>query len=166
MESKVRIEFRVSRRKTLIYIGMCVLFVALGLLMANDPTPTRPDTHFWGWNAVIFSGLGIPILAYRLFRPRPRLVISNMGIEDLTNGLGLIPWLEISAAEFVTINRSSILSLSMHDPEKWIPKLRCGQRLLTPMSRILGGSDINIPISGLTENPTEVYRHVADYLHT
>jgi len=147
----------------LFYLVGCILFVAQGVLMVTDPSPAQPNTHFLGWNGIVFFGLGIPVLAYRLTRSRPRLIISDMGIEDCANGLGLIPWSEISAIEYFTHQRVPLLSLSMHTPDNWIPKLRIDQRWLAPFARLLGGSDINIPLSGLTEKPTEVYRQVTEY---
>jgi hypothetical protein len=141
------------------------MFVSIGLLMANDPSPRRPGTHFWGWASILFFGLGIPLALRELLRTGPRLIISDAGIEDRTNQLGLIPWAEIASIEVRAIGGQTILALSMHNPESWVSRLPARLRWGLRANRALGFSEINIAISGLTVKPAIVAEHVQRHFH-
>jgi hypothetical protein len=157
------IEVHASKWKLLAFLAGTILLGVVAWFMAHDPTPRRAGTHFWGWAGVLLCAIGVVAFTRELLRAGPRLIISDAGIEDRTNRLGLIPWSEIASIEVRSISRQKFLSLSMHNPEPWVSRLPAMARWGMRANRALGFSEINLVISGLTTRPSEVAEHVRCY---
>jgi len=78
-----RLVLRPSTAKWLLILLASITFVAVGLLMVRSggPMPEAPigDARFWGWFAIVFFGLGIPLSLAFLVSPHFRLLLSPRG---------------------------------------------------------------------------------------
>jgi hypothetical protein len=71
---------RPSKTKWTLLLLACIGFVVAGIWMINvgGPASRAPfgDARFWGWAAVIFFGLGIPLSLFQLFSGRTYLSLN------------------------------------------------------------------------------------------
>jgi hypothetical protein len=154
------IELRLSPWRSAFLLVACVAFVAIGWLMAHDPSPDHARNRFWGWASVLFFGFLFPFAVRELFRQGPRLIVSDAGIDDRALGLGLIPWSEIAGFELREMNREKFLMLHMHDQDAWEARRPAAKRWAFALNRAIGFQGIPITVSGLTMSAEEIVRQV------
>jgi len=98
-----RLLLRPGKRNSIFLLTASTGFVLIGLLMIHvgGPMPRAPagDARVWGWIAVIFFGLGIPLSLFQLFSNRFNLVLTpdSFSVGTLL-GTRTIRWRDV--AEF------------------------------------------------------------------
>lgn len=107
-------------------------------------------------------------ITYFLQYRKPGLIIDSKGITDLSNynGLGFIPWHDITAIEKRTLLRRDFLLIRLSDPDKYISRtknpfrrksLTAGNRLLgTPLT--LSVRELNCSFSDLEKSVQQAYQ--------
>lgn len=102
------VPFLFSRGKTVMLIIACLIFIAIGLVMAGG------DSLLWtiiGWVAVVFFLLGLIVQVRRLFVRTPALTVSPDGVAMKTAKAGVVPWPEIVDVRAVKQNSTVFIEL-------------------------------------------------------
>lgn len=144
-----------SRWRYVLFLFVSVGFVATGVFLVKTA-----DTTFetWaGWPAIIFFGAAIPLFVWQIIDRRPRLTIDDLGINDRTMGVGLIPWSEITDAYVRSIGGNNFICLVVRDPEMWVAKFSAAKRAMIKTNKALGFTELNVNLSGTGAQPQEVH---------
>jgi hypothetical protein len=113
------------RKKLLLPILGCAVFVAISIEMVTSPTTTF---HFQskgvvvgvGWIGLLFFGLGGLTLVARAVSPRPTLLLDQRGLTNRTNraSIPFIPWSEIVGTTNGSVGGKDVLVVQVADPER------------------------------------------------
>ena len=119
------------RKKLLLPILGCAVFVLIGIQMVTRPTETF---HFQskgmvvaiGWVGLLFFGLGGLSLAIRALSPRPTLLIDQTGVTNRTNraSVPFIPWSDIVGTKISSVGDKDVLVIDVADPERLLATCR------------------------------------------
>jgi hypothetical protein len=147
------IAIHASRLKYALLLLAALGFVAGGVFIVLHG---KPGDAWVGWMSILFFGAGIPLFGRQLLDARPRLVIDEHGILDRTLGVGVIPWSEITGASLGSVQGNHFICLELHHPESWLEKLSPIKRALVSANQALGFSALNLNLSAVAADPTEV----------
>jgi hypothetical protein len=132
------------------HLATCVVFVAVGLLLARKGE--RPV----GWLGVALGAVGVPIFLRQIFDRRPRLVIDERGIFDRSLRVGVIPWSEITGTAVRSVSGNTFIALELRDPALFTRQFGGFGRALTSANRKLGFRELNLNLTGLAVRADEV----------
>jgi hypothetical protein len=144
-----------SRWRYILLLFVCVGFVVTGIFLVKTA-----DTTFetWaGWPAIIFFGAGIPLFIWQIVDRRPRLTINELGINDRTMGVGLIPWAEITDSYVKSIRGNHFICLVARNPEIWTSKFSTAKKAMIKANKALGFTELNVNLSGTSAQPQEIH---------
>jgi hypothetical protein len=144
-----------SRWRYVLLLLVCLGFVATGVFLVKKATTTF---EAWaGWPSIIFFGAAIPLFIWQIFDRRPRLTINELGINDRTMGVGLIPWSEITDAYIKSIRGNNFICLVARNPEMWTSKFSAAKKAMIKTNKALGFSELNVNLSGTSARPEEIH---------
>lgn len=148
------VEVFVARGRNILLLLVACAFVAAGvfLLIQGDP-----DARWIAIACILFFGACAAVFVRMIVDARPRLVFDDVGVFDRTLGVGRIPWDEILAADWVSLNGNHFICLLLRDEAHWLAKLSPLQRRLAWANRGLGFGSINLNLSGLAVDPAVVF---------
>ena len=145
-----------SVRRTALMLLASIAFVAAGVWMLILHTSIRTDVA--GVVAVPFFGLGVIMMAGRLVRGTPELVISGAGIVHVR--FGSIPWSQVN---YVTVRhvktRAStqrFIELVLHDPSGYLAQAPRAARIQAAANRPFGYGPVQISAHTLPVELDEV----------
>lgn len=157
MSEKIIIK-RSLKKNILLLLGSMV-FTIIGILFILYPNEfhrrsiSNPEfVTIIGITGVTFFGLGTIFLLLKLFDKKPGLIIDETGITDNTSllSIGLIQWKDIKGIESVTINKSHLLFIKVHNPSDYISKGKTYiKRLAMKVNSKMYSSPISISASTL-----------------
>lgn len=144
----------VARGRNLLMLLVSCAFVAVGVLLLFRGAG---EARWAGIASIVFFGACTLFCVYQLIERRPRLVFDDVGVFDRTLGVGRIPWDEILAADWVSLNGNHFICLLLRDEAHWLARLSPLQRRLAWANRGLGFGSINLNLSGLAVDPAVVF---------
>jgi hypothetical protein len=144
---------KASRLKYLGLLTLSLGFVALGVLLLRKD---QPGAVWAGWGNIVFFGAGSVLFVWQIVDARPRVVIDAFGVFDRTLGVGVIPWADIVDARLLFIRSIPFVCLELRDPDRWRLQLGLIRRALTRGNEALGGTILNVNLSGVQADPHEV----------
>ncbi len=119
-----------SKTKTLLLVVGSIGFVALGTwFLSLGPTEIESKCCFnspfflyaAGIASVGFFGLSAIASVWRLFSPKPGLIVNSKGIELFAIGPStFIPWPDVSGFSRVEVHGQKMLVVHLHNPQKYI----------------------------------------------
>lgn len=125
------IEIPLSRKKMLLLLLGCIVFVALGFWFAISPPDV--DDYIWGnpvvsfWFAVFFivffSVAGVAFIR-KLLNKAPGMIIDETGIVDNSSGAsgGRILWKEIKEFSTATVYTQRFIVVRFKDPQEYLSR--------------------------------------------
>jgi len=134
---------------TLILLGS-IGFVALGfcLWVFAEEIRYRSSLFIRGVAAaaVGFFGLCGVFAVLKLFDFAPGLIVDSEGIVDNSSAIaaGRIPWTDIRGFEIQTIQNNRILTIQVHDPEKYVQRASFLKRAFVALNASHFGGPIQI----------------------
>ncbi|MEW6208222.1 MAG: STM3941 family protein [Acidobacteriota bacterium] len=143
-------------------------FVATGIYFAVD----RQSLRLPLWVIVISSYIGVPFFGlgfiyacYRLFVPKPLLIINRDGIFDNASavGAGMLRWEEIAEIFTYTFWGERFLGIIPINPETVMNRQSSIKRFLMKLNRGLKLAPINIPQPGLPMSVDELQSMIEEY---
>jgi hypothetical protein len=146
------LRLRPSRVRYGALLAIALGFVALGLVLVF-----AAGAPWIGWANVIFFGAAVPLFLRQLLDRRPRLVIDGEGVLDRTLGVGVIPWSEITGADFAG---SDFIRLSLRDPARCTARLGRVGRGLVAANRAAGFGELNLNLQGLAVRREDVLQSI------
>ena len=151
-------------KKLLQLLGLGV-FALLGYWLTTNPDPQRQSyAPLVGWLCVA-SSIAVAAGSIRqLTRSGPQLIISEAGIEDRLNGLGLVPWTEIAAAKVRLYPNGSTIIIATQNPDVWRSRRTMSARWMAKLRAVMGLSEFVVVISGLERSPSDVVEVVRRHL--
>lgn len=148
------VEVFVARGRNVLLLLVACAFVAAGvfLLIQGDP-----DARWIAIACILFFGACAVVFVRMIVDARPRLVFDDVGVFDRTLGVGRIPWDDILAANWASLNGNHFICLVLRDEAHWLAKLSPLQRRLASANRGLGFGSINLNLSGLAVDPAVAF---------
>lgn len=144
-----------SRRRYIILLFAAMAFVAAGVFLVKMADSTLET---WaGWPAIIFFGATIPLFVWQIIDRRPRLTINELGINDRTMGVGLIPWSEITDSYVKSIRGNHFICLVARNPEMWTSKFSTAKKAMIKANKALGFTELNVNLSGTSAQPQKIH---------
>jgi hypothetical protein len=144
----------------LMLVSIAVGFVALGFwLISFDPKAVEAQdrynnplvTYGIGYAAVVFFGLLAVAGGWRLFSTKPGLVLNSEGVKIFWIGQDtFLAWKDISGISTHQVQRTRLLVLNLHDPEKYIASLGKARGALARASLNLCGSPVAVSSNTVT----------------
>jgi len=128
-----KIEIQLSKKKLILFLIAGVVFVIVGYLGAVKPEDfvspifRSPEViRISGIAGVLFFGVGIIFIGWKLFDNKPGLIIDEFGITNNTNAtsMGLIEWNDITGIEKKQVMSTRFLLLHVNNPEKYIQRAK------------------------------------------
>lgn len=128
-----KIEIPLSKKKLVLLLIAGVVFVIIGYLGAVKPEDfvspifRSPEViRISGIAGVVFFGVGIIFIFWKLFDNKPGLIIDEFGITDNSNAtsMGLIEWKDITRVEKKHVMSTKFLILHTDNPEKYIQRAK------------------------------------------
>jgi hypothetical protein len=120
----------------------CIGFVAVGVFLVQQPGIVRVV----GIISVLFFGLGLFVIPYRLLRPAPMFELHTEGLM-LSPDKPLIPWTAISEVQLVKIRHNTFVALMFFDPEVYYQRLKPSNRAMARLSANIAGTPLTLHAS-------------------
>lgn len=127
--SEIRIGL--SKRKIFLALIGSAIFVILGIQFILNPEHFASHSHrspeflkIVGFASVIFFGICLIFILFKIFDKKPGLIINDNGITDNSHygSVGLIDWSKIKGIRTVQVKSTKILLIDVSDPEEFIKK--------------------------------------------
>src|SRR5262249_18068977 len=137
-----------SKKKLFLMAVAAAAFVGFAIFMLLSPDP---DFRDWDVRAVaiaciVFFGLALVYVVWRLVRPTPALVIHSSGLFDNASALsaGFLRWDEISSIFVARIKNQKFLAIAVKDVEGLLNRYSGVKARLMKMNVRLAGAAVNI----------------------
>lgn len=113
-----KIEIPQSRKKAVLLLLGCLLFVVAGFYILKTPK------LYIGIASIAFFGLGVIVAIIKLLDKRKGVIIDSKGITDNTTfiSVGLIEWEDIIELRPMFVVSEFFVLVEVSDPEKYISK--------------------------------------------
>ena len=144
--------------KALILLVPCMIFVAIGIFMLDDPDASR----FGAWGCICFFALGIPIALFNMFDRRPQIILNEIGIFDRTAYTDFINWEVIQDAYLLNINRQKFICLIVD--QQYEPSRKKGRfgRAAASMNRSVGAQELNINLGAVSVDEVKLGQFILE----
>lgn len=143
-------EAHLDRRKIASLVAIGVAFVLAGVWLAGGFGPVGPirgwspqALHVFGWIAIVFFGLGLAIVAPRLFQSGVAVRIDAEGVYWRRNGKRVIPWSAVERIATVDAGRVQLAYLFLNDSSAFTGRKRLGAKSFGDVGLSLQGTDGN-----------------------
>jgi hypothetical protein len=144
------IAIRASQRLALVGALAGSSFVVGGLLLFVFESETTPESDLAaaGIFTLFFAAL-TAVLAVRVFRTRPLMVLSDEGVVDhRLKGVGVVPWAEFEGASVKRHFGFSVVCLRLRDPDAVLGALPAWRRRLLRSNLDAYGTEWAINLTG------------------
>lgn len=170
LENKV--EIALSKQKiVLMLLGAVVLFV-LGLWFVI--APPQIENSYWGnpvkikiagYASILFFGMGIIFLIWKLRDNKPGLILDQAGFIDNSAAVtvGKVLWLDIVKIEVIEIQRQRLIMIHVKNPEDYIDRQTSGlKKRLLKMNHNMYGTPLSITVNGLKISLDELFTTITN----
>lgn len=149
-----------SRKRWLIYfLGACV-FVATGILLLLNG-----ESGIVAWMTIVFFGGCALMFLWQFLDNRPRITISDLGIEDRFLKIGLIQWADIAAIKLWRQQGNPYLGLELYDEQKYVGRLSPLMQRMVVLNVKLGFPGLSLNLAGTDAIPEQVEALLVQELH-
>jgi hypothetical protein len=157
-----------SRRKLVLVLLGCCAFVAIGAWMISMAKDEGIVVAGAGLASILCFGLGGVYALFKLFDPRPALIIDAEGIIDNSSAVsvGRVRWDEITGVGTCQDKGQRFLVIGVIDPEKYVKRTSWLLRPLVSLNVGLTGSPITIPSTALALDFNDVKRVLVQAFET
>ena len=144
-----------SKSKLVLILAGAVGFVALGFWLYGFADRMRApaffEVKFWSVACIVFFGLCGIVALLKLLDRAPGLVIDDAGLVDNSSGIsaGRIPWSDIKGFAVSTIQKQRILTIEVHDPDKYVQRASPWMRPFVAANAKYFGSPVQISSNAL-----------------
>lgn len=145
--SSERMECRASVPRTL---GLCVLAILMTTASYSLTWLGEPIPVIVGWIGAVFFGLCTVRIYIQALQGGPRIIISDLGIEDRRTGLGLIRWKDIREVRIQHMKSNRFMCIDVEEPERYLADLPWYRRWLARANAALGFSKLTLNFSAMT----------------
>lgn len=128
-----KIEIPLSKKKLILFFFIGLFFIIIGYIGIIKPenfiSPFFRNSEIIriiSIAGVLFFGIGIIYILWKLFDKKPGLIIDQKGIIDNSNAtsVGLIEWSDINRIEKKQVMSTEFLILHINQPEKYIQRVK------------------------------------------
>ena len=153
-----------SKTKIFLLLLGSIAFVAGGLWLWSHAEEIRYRNPLYiraaAGAAVGFFGLCGVFGLFKLFDSAPGLIVDDEGIIDNSSALaaGRIPWSDIRGFEIRTVQNQRLLTIEVHNPEKYVQRAHVLKRPLVAINARSFGGPIQISSNALKMNFDELVR--------
>lgn len=140
------------RAKWLTFLAVALCFVAAGVLIVA----TGGRDRLAGWSSIVFFGGCAIVFLRQLADARPRVTISDRGIEDRSLKVGVIEWADIRDVQLLWQRRHAFLGLELRDPAKYTDRLSPLMQRMVALNGKFGFPPLSVNLAGTTAVPEQV----------
>ncbi len=140
--------------KNLLYLLGCSIFVAIGIWMVLSSDETFKFVI--GIVSILFFGIGVVVIPFRLFDRSPRVIINDEGIFDRTLDIGTIKWRDIKDAYLQSVHGTEFISLDLEDNNKYLQRTSKTKVKIASYNEFFGFETINVNLGGMNRPGKEV----------
>lgn len=144
------IAIRASQRLALVgaLAGLAFVVAGLAVMLIPHERTSEGDVAAAGIYALFFAAL-TAVLAVRVFRTRPLMVLSEEGVVDhRLKGLGVVPWTALEGASVKRHLGFSVVCLQLRDPDAVLGALPAWRRRLLRSNLDAYGTEWAINVTG------------------
>lgn len=157
-----------STAKSGLLLFFCALFTALCLfffVVMDEYDLDKTALIIMVAVVLAFFGGGGVFLAYRLFKPRPALLLTPEGLMETASalGAGLVPWEDIEEIFAYTFSGQRFLGIRVRDPQALFSRVGPVKRLLMRINKRMVNASINISQVALTMTVDELLELIHEY---
>lgn len=140
---------------------LSLLMVAGGVFLLYRPPHSVPvwSTEVVGWSGVVFFGLCTIVIAGRIVRNRPSLVVDDEGI---TCERRRVAWADVGDIGVGTTAGQKFLRIGLHDIDGFLARCSLPSRILGRLNTKLAGTPVSVAASLLPLDVDEVRRRVEE----
>lgn len=146
-----KIEIPESRATRWLLFAICFGFVIVSLWIYS----TTPDKLITGGAIVLFAIMSILLFRWAM-SPGARVTLSDYGIEDRSNGVGLIEWQDIKLVSVGQVKSTVFLDLRLKNEAEYLDRLSSVRRSMAMLGTRMGFSPITIGTQGLKMDAQEL----------
>lgn len=134
-------------------IGSLLFVVAGALILA---TGTTTATRVVGLTNVVFFGGCALIYLSQLRDQRPRIEITEQGIEDRSLKFGVIEWADIRGVALRRQQGATFIGLDLRNADKYTSRLSPLLRRMVALNASLGFPPLSLDLTGTAADPEHV----------
>lgn len=155
-----RLECYMKLTKCIVLLFAGLSFVVVSYVLTGN---SKMNAVIAGWVGLIFFGFSTILVIFRLFKREPVVIIDEVGIEDIRNGLGIIPWEEIGVILVIHMKLSKLISIETTDERSLLSIVPWYRKLWIWFNGLfLEGSPIYINPVGLSHSLDEILDFISD----
>lgn len=154
--------FPSKKKLTLAAIGSLV-FVLVGIWMLTDESASLgPFERMTGAAAIVFFGLCLVYVIYRLVVNKQALTINRAGIVDNASAVsvGFVAWEEIACATIYSQSGNRFIGIELKSPDAFLSRVGPAKRKLLNLNLAVGAPLMNIPETALPVKLEIVYEQM------
>lgn len=140
-----------SRKKWIVFLIVGLTFVATGILLLF-----QTGSGLVPWTTIIFFGGCSVMFLWQLFDNRPRITISEHGIDDRFLKTGCIEWSDIERIRLWRQQGNAFIALELRDESKYIDRLSPLMQRAVALNRKLGFPSLSLNLAGTDAVPEQV----------
>jgi len=137
-----------SRATWIVYLVAALAFVVTGVLLL-----VAGESRLIAWGAVVFFGGCALGFAWQIVDNRPRITISDEGIDDRMLKVGVIAWGDIRALWLYRQKGQPFVGLDLRDPEKYLARLSPLMKRMVALNEKLDLPALNLNLAGTRAVP-------------
>jgi hypothetical protein len=142
-----------SRTKWIVFLAGALCFVAGGILFALVETGIG---RVLAWTNILFFGGCALVFAHEIADRRPRIEISDRGIEDRTLKVGVIDWADIGSVALRRSFGNAFIGLELRDPAKYTARLSPLLQRTVALNSKLGFPPLSLNLAGTSVSPERI----------
>jgi len=142
-----------SWKRMLVFLAGALAFVATGILIIRLG---GPGSGFVGWMSIVFFGGCALIFLWRLADNRPRITITDRGIEDRFLKIGVVEWADIADVQLWRQSGSAFIGLALRDEHKYIARLSPLMQRMAALNEKLGYPRLCINLAATNAVPEQI----------
>jgi len=142
-----------SRTKWLVFLVAALSMVGGGVLLV---LVDKGVGRMVGWMNILFFGGCALIFARQLADRRPRIEITDRGIEDRTLKVGVIDWADIQGVQLRRYFGNPLIGIELRDPGKYTNRLSPVLQRMVALNDKLGFPPLSLNLAGTSVDPEQI----------
>jgi hypothetical protein len=171
-ELQSKVEIALSKQKIVLLLLGAIVLVALGLWFVI--APPQIENSYWGnpvkikmagYASILFFGMGVIFLSWKLRDNKPGLVLDDTGFIDNSAAVtaGKVLWIDIIKMEVIEIQRQRLIMIYVKNPQDYIDRQTSGlKKRLLKMNYSMYGTPLSISANGLKISFDELFSTLAN----
>ena len=142
-----------SRTKWVLLLAAALCIVAGAVLFALVSTGAA---RMLAWTNILFFGSCALVFARQVADRRPRIEISDRGIEDRTLKVGVIDWADIRGVKLRRHLGNPLIGLELREPGKYTNRLSPLLQRMVALNGKLGFQPLSLNLAGTAVDPEQL----------